>query len=184
MTRRFIPARRALAWPGGAALLWLSLPAQEPTLPPAPDGGASEEPAAVIGAGTPAAGRQPVAIEDLVGRNWKLAAARDGAGQLDPAAAGQAITLVILAPVDGRVRLAGQSAVNRYFASATSEEAGQVRFDAVGGTEMAGPQPAMELETRYYALLGAATGIALDGNDLILSSDAGELRFVPDAEVR
>ncbi len=59
----------------------------------------------------------------------------------------------------GTYVLNGQSSVNQFFGSYAvksfdkAKQRGTIRMGAVGGTKMAGPEPLMRCEYRYYSLL-------------------------------
>lgn len=68
---------------------------------------------------------------------------------------------------DGTV--GGFAGVNRFSGSLASE--GPFLFTPLATTRMAGPPPAMELETRYLAALQQATAWKTEGDALVLSAD-------------
>ena len=70
----------------------------------------------------------------------------------------------------------GQSFCNHYSSSYTLD-GDALRFDAIGGTEMACEPEIMAAETAYVSALGAVTRVARDGDDLLLTGDDVELRF-------
>jgi len=63
----------------------------------------------------------------------------------------------------------GFAGVNRFSGSLASE--GPFLFAPLATTRMAGPPPAMELETRYLAALQQATEWKTEGDALVLSAD-------------
>lgn len=87
-----------------------------------------------------------------------------------PADAG--ITLRITGP--GKV--AGRSAVNRYFGGYTLGAAGAIQWTPFGATRMAGPPERMKLEDQYLKALESTTRAEVTAHGLILQS--------PDAATR
>lgn len=143
--------------------------------------GMEPEPEEAAGTGGAAAvERQPASIQDLAGSNWKLVEGSDARDALDLTAAADGIRLEIREPGEAGVGIGGRSSVNGYFSSATSEEAGKVTVAPIGATRMAGPEPAMELERRYFAALSASTTLETQGDALIFSGEDISLRFLPD----
>ena len=76
----------------------------------------------------------------------------------------QAPTLV----VEGR-SVSGFAGVNRFTGSLAAE--GPFLFEPLATTRMAGPPPAMELETLYLAALQQATGWEATSDTLVLSAE-------------
>ena len=76
----------------------------------------------------------------------------------------QAPTLVVA----GR-SVSGFAGVNRFNGRLAAE--GPFLFEPLAMTRMAGPPPAMELETLYVAALQQATGWKIEGDALVLSAD-------------
>ena len=72
----------------------------------------------------------------------------------------------------------GQSFCNHYSSTYTLD-GDALRFDGIGGTEMACEPEIMAAETAYVTALAAVTRIARDGDDLLLTGDDVELRFSP-----
>ena len=77
-------------------------------------------------------------------------------------------TLVV---ADGSV--SGFAGVNRFNGGLAAE--GPFLFTPLATTRMAGPPPAMELETRYLAALQQATAWKVEGDALVLSADGIEV---------
>lgn len=76
----------------------------------------------------------------------------------------QAPTLV----VEGR-SVSGFAGVNRFHGRLAAE--GRFLFEPLATTRMAGPPPAMELETLYVAALQQATGWKIEDDALVLTAD-------------
>ena len=70
----------------------------------------------------------------------------------------------------------GQSFCNHYF-SVYTLDGDALRFDGIGGTEMACEPEIMAAETAYVTALAAVTRIARDGDELLLTGTDVELRF-------
>ncbi|HJK77776.1 MAG TPA: META domain-containing protein [Methanocorpusculum sp.] len=66
----------------------------------------------------------------------------------------------------------GQAPVNLYFGSYT-ETADGLTFSAVGSTMMAGPEDAMNAESKFYEALGTVAGYKVVDGKLILTDAAG-----------
>ncbi|HSE07465.1 MAG TPA: META domain-containing protein [Nocardioidaceae bacterium] len=111
---------------------------------------------------------------DLDG-NWHLVEGRDGEGVL-----GLGQREVTLGFDDAAV--GGSSGCNVYGAQVLVEGA-SVRFDEIGGTEMACEPHVMDLERRFLAVLGAVQAAEVDGGTLRLSGPDSELTFERDAAV-
>ena len=70
--------------------------------------------------------------------------------------------------VDGE-SVSGFAGVNRFSGGLAAE--GPFLFGPLATTRMAGPAPAMELETRYLAMLQQATGWRIEESRLVLSAE-------------
>ena len=123
--------------------------------------------AAASGGGSPAV--------DVAGE-WELVSGT-AAGDPLPQPEGSRATLTF----DG-AEAGGQSFCNHYFSSYTLD-GDALRFDGIGGTEMACEPEIMAAETAFVTALGAVTRVARDGDDLLLTGDDVELRFGPVAPV-
>ncbi|MCZ9318667.1 MAG: META domain-containing protein, partial [Methanocorpusculum sp.] len=66
----------------------------------------------------------------------------------------------------------GQAPVNLYFGSYT-ETADGLTFSAVGSTMMAGPEDAMNAESKFYEALGTVAGYKVVDGKLFLTDAAG-----------
>ena len=117
--------------------------------------------AAASGGGSPA--------PDVAG-DWELVSGTAAGGPLPQPDGGRA-TLTF----DG-TEAGGQSFCNHYF-STYSLDGDALRFEGIGGTEMACEPEMMAAETAFVTALGAVTTIARDGDDLLLTGDDVELRF-------
>ena len=118
----------------------------------------------------------PVAAEpEMVawqGGEWKLVKLiRDG--EQVPLLDGSNITATFYTM--GRV--AGMASVNRYFGSYQLGAEHRIIWTtpAFGATRMAGPQPLMRQEQMFLDALGRATRAHVDGADLVLDSDDGNV---------
>jgi len=67
-------------------------------------------------------------------------------------------------------RVSGRSGCNDYFAAVVASAPGELRFNAMGATRMACPEPKMEVERRYLKVLAAASGYSFRGGRLVLVS--------------
>ena len=108
---------------------------------------------------------------DVAG-DWELVSGTS-AGEPLPQPDGVPATLTF-----GDDEAGGQSFCNHYFSS-YSLDGDSIRFDGIGGTEMACEPEIMAAETAYVTALGAVTRIARDGDALVLTGDGVELRFGP-----
>ncbi len=93
---------------------------------------------------------------------------------------GDALVLITGRPITFSVdnaQIAGNFACNWYGGPITIED-GAIAIGPTSMTEMACSEDgAMELEAAYLAALGRVTGVALEGKELVLTSDGVELRF-------
>jgi heat shock protein HslJ len=74
-------------------------------------------------------------------------------------------------------RLSGFGGCNRYTGQVEERTPGSLVIGPLAATKMACPSPMMEVEDRYFAVLGRATQYRLTGSRLILSGPSGELAF-------
>jgi heat shock protein HslJ len=119
--------------------------------------------AAASGGGSP--------VPDVVGE-WELVSGTSAGSPLpQPDGARAMLTF------DG-ADATGQSFCNHY-GSTYSLDGEALRFDGIGGTEMACEPEIMAAETAYVTALAAVTTAARDGDDLLLTGDDVELRFRP-----
>jgi heat shock protein HslJ len=110
----------------------------------------------------------PVALQPS--GEWLLSA-----GTVD----GQQLNLVADAPVTFVVEgsnVSGRSACNQYFGQFALVD-GHVSLSGLGGTEMACEEPIMTLEGAYLAGLVKVDAARMEGDALVLSGPATELRF-------
>ena len=70
-------------------------------------------------------------------------------------------------------RVSGFGGCNRYFGQVTEKSPGAIAIGPLAGTRMACHDPAMELETRFYAAMSRATRYSFVGGRLVLSSIDG-----------
>jgi heat shock protein HslJ len=135
------------------------------------------------GPGEPAdAGDGGTAVDPFGDTTWELTS-----GTVD----GEDLVLVDGAPVtltvtDGQA--AGRSACNNYFGELVVDGS-SVTPGVFGSTEMACMEDGvMELEAAYLGAMQTVTGVAVEGEELVLTGEGVELRFaaqpeVPDAEL-
>lgn len=116
--------------------------------------------------------------EGLYQHSWKLAEIGP-LGALRPIPPEFTITLQF----EKELRIYGQSACNRYFATYHLDGA-RPRFQSVGATRMMCREPAMALEGEYFAALEHVETYQLQADRLTLYSDQGKsiLLFRPAAE--
>ncbi len=143
------------------ALLALTACAQDPVADPAPEA----DPAPVSDAEI-AEGQNLEA--EIVGHTWVLTHI-DG----EEAAEGSAATTTLAE--DGKVE--GFGGCNRYFGTYTLL-GDTLEVAPLASTKMACPPPLMDLEDRFLERLEAARYLRLDGSELTLTGDEGELVFV------
>ena len=112
---------------------------------------------------------EPPAAVDPSGE-WQLVA-----GSVD----GQGLTLPPDVPVTFVVEgsgVSGRSGCNQYFGEFTLVN-GKVTLGGLGGTEMACEEPIMALEAAYLGGLAKVDAARMDGEALVLTGPAVELRF-------
>jgi heat shock protein HslJ len=119
--------------------------------------------AAASGGGSP--------VVDVAG-DWELASGMSGGKPL-PLPDGGRATLSF-----DDAQAGGQSFCNHY-SSTYSLDGEALRFDGIGGTEMACEPEIMAAETAYVTALKAVTTVSRDRDDLVLTGDDVELRFSP-----
>jgi heat shock protein HslJ len=92
---------------------------------------------------------------------------------------GQTLTLPPDVPVTLVVEgsgVSGRSGCNQYFGEFTLVD-GRVTLGGLGGTEMACEEPIMALEAAYLGGLAKIDSARMDGETLVLTGPAVELRF-------
>jgi heat shock protein HslJ len=92
---------------------------------------------------------------------------------------GQTLTLPPDVPVTLVVEgsgVSGRSGCNQYFGQFTLVD-GRVTLGGLGGTEMACEEPIMALEAAYLGGLAKIDSARMDGETLVLTGPAVELRF-------
>jgi len=92
---------------------------------------------------------------------------------------GQTLTLPPDVPVTLVVEgsgVSGRSGCNQYFGEFTLVN-GRVTLGGLGGTEMACEEPIMALEAAYLGGLAKVDSARMDGETLVLTGPAVELRF-------
>lgn len=73
--------------------------------------------------------------------------------------------------------MAGFGGCNRYTGQVHDTAPGAISIGPVAATKMACPPPAMEVESRYFAILSPVTQYRVAGSRLVLSGPSGELAF-------
>jgi len=73
-------------------------------------------------------------------------------------------------------QVSGRSGCNQYFGEFTLVD-GRVTLGGLGGTEMACEEPIMALEAAYLGGLAKVGAARMDGETLVLTGPAVELRF-------
>lgn len=112
---------------------------------------------------------------DAIKGDWTLTHIRGEAINLPADARGPYITF------DPEGRVSGLGGVNRFMGgfdgSKLSE--GRLMFSPLAMTMMAGPQPLMDLESRFGQAIDQVRRARIEGNELFLTDDAGAelLRF-------
>ena len=119
-------------------------------------------------AGTPAGG---TTTDQVVGE-WELVSGT-AAGAVLPKPSRASATLLL----DG-TRAGGRSFCNHY-GTRYSLDGDTIRFEGLGGTEMACAPAVMTAERAYLSALSAVDTVTMDGEDLLLTGDDVELRFEP-----
>ena len=125
--------------------------------------------AACGGASSSTPPSEPPAAVDPSGE-WRLVQ-----GAVD----GQALMLLPDVPITLVVEgsgVSGRSACNQYFGEFTIVD-GRVTLGGLGGTEMACEEPIMTLEAAYMSGLAKVDTARMDGETLVLTGPAVELRF-------
>jgi heat shock protein HslJ len=114
--------------------------------------------------------------EGLNQHAWKLA-------EMGPVAAPRPIPpeFTITLQFEGDSRIHGKSACNHYFGT-FQRDGSQLRFQAIGATQMWCSEPAMALEDEYFAALQSVETYQLQADQLALYYDQGKslLRFLRD----
>lgn len=100
----------------------------------------------------------------LAGTKWKLAAWSISAQAADEFET----TLEFEAD-----QLGGTAPVNSYGGGYTTKSGGAIEIGDINRTLMAGPEPAMQAEDRYFALLEQVKRYSAEGNELTLSDANG-----------
>ncbi|MEI7434154.1 MAG: META domain-containing protein [Methanomicrobiales archaeon] len=95
----------------------------------------------------PGAETGQVADSTLANTGWQLVSYTSGNAQV-PVATGSKITLKF----NGDGSIGGSGGINLYFGSYT-QNGNSITFGPLGCTEMAGPEPLMDQESRYFSLL-------------------------------
>ncbi|MGH2371648.1 MAG: META domain-containing protein [Chloroflexota bacterium] len=127
----------------------------------------------VLAGGAPVSPLPPGAGNALAGTSWRLVAFEEGQPPLE----GSEITLEFAAQ---ERRAGGRASVNHYTSAVTIQE-DQLTFGPIISTKIAGPEPLMEQEARYFAALEQTRSYRLAAGQLTLF-DAGNqplLVFVP-----
>jgi heat shock protein HslJ len=130
------------------------------------------------GPGEPAdAGDGDVAVDPFGDSTWELTSGTVGGEDL-VLVDGSPVTLTV---TDGQA--SGRSACNNYFGELVVDGS-SVTPGMFGSTEMACMEEGvMELEAAYLGAMQTVTGVAVEGEELVLTGDDVELRFVAQPEV-
>ena len=75
------------------------------------------------------------------------------------------------------VRMSGLGGCNRYAGQVQETAPGALAVGHLATTKMACPPPAMDVESRYFAMLAQVTHYRLAGSRLVLGGPSGELAF-------
>jgi putative lipoprotein len=117
---------------------------------------------------TPSAADKAPSLASLAGATWTLVSL-----------GGQPLPTDLRPPTavfDG-VRVSGLGGCNRYAGQIDETAPGTIAVSPLAATKMACPPPAMDVESRYFALLAQVTHYRLAGSRLVLSGPSGELAF-------
>ena len=115
---------------------------------------------------------EPPPPAKLEGTYWKLVDL-DGAPVVAPDADGGGEPHLLLDP--NNKRAVGSGGVNRFSGSYTSDNNGALRFSPLAATKMAGPEPMMKQEDKFFAALSATTGYSLNDQTLELKGEGRTL---------
>ncbi|MDO8964920.1 MAG: META domain-containing protein [Coriobacteriia bacterium] len=102
---------------------------------------------------------------DLTGGEWTLTGS--SMSSTDMSATG------ITASFDGK-RIMGFSGVNQYGGDYTATSAGVLKLGELSSTMMAGPEPLMQVESAYLALLKDCDGYRIDAGTLTLTTGGND----------
>jgi heat shock protein HslJ len=108
----------------------------------------------------------------LEGTYWKLVEL-GGATVVAPDSSGGGEPHLMLDP--NNKRAVGSGGVNRFSGSYEVAGNGSLRFSPLAVTRMAGPEPMMQQEERFFAAFNATTGYVLSGETLELKGDGRTL---------
>ena len=172
------PLRIAATLSCALPLIWTACGGSDsPDAAPPPERPAAEAPtAAAPAAAAPTAPTAPKFAET----EWKLVALEPSRAEAIVPVTGAVPTLRfgILAGPDGVLRMVGYSGCNRFFGDYTAGDDGSLSLsEPLGMTEMACPEPVMDLETTLMEALANASGYSLDGAELTIRFAGGSLRF-------
>jgi heat shock protein HslJ len=113
-----------------------------------------------------------LSVGALAGDEWRLVHwTSDG----KPVALADGAQITLAVTPDGDV--SGSGSVNRYRGKMTLTDTGKVSWGGAGfaTTRMAGPQPLMDQEGRYLAVLAKVNTAAVDGRRLMLTGGGGSV---------
>lgn len=140
-----------------------------------PDAAPTQNPPGSTAALTPKPGNLTEAppAASLEGVDWFLESFGE-AGSLKSVLPGAEITLRF----DGsNGRFGGSGGVNRYFGGYQATDGKLTLTGPIGSTMMAGPQDAMDQESRYFTLLQTAESFKIEGKQLQITCGKTTLNF-------
>lgn len=118
----------------------------------------------VLAAGCAGAKEDPSMLE---GREWKAVEVREAGGELVPVPADVTVTARF-----AEERISGSGGVNSYGGSYTTSGSNLIAIGPVNATLMAGPEPAMSIESAYFAALETATRYRVTAGSLELLDES------------
>ena len=105
----------------------------------------------------------------LLEGNWKFVGYKDHKTCETP---NEKVTIAF-SKENGEIRANGRSFINGYFSDVeieTTSKSGDIKFNALGSTKMAGPEAEMNCEQLFFETLDAVTNFEVKGSELILKS--------------
>ncbi len=103
----------------------------------------------------------------LEGREWKAVEVREAGGGLVPVPADVTVSARF-----AEARVSGSGGVNSYGGAYTVSGSNQIAIGPVNATLMAGPEPAMSVESAYFAALETATRYRVTADTLELLDES------------
>jgi heat shock protein HslJ len=108
-------------------------------------------------------------LSSLAGTSWQATGINNGREAVVSQAGTEKVTATFAE--DGTI--SGSGGCNTYSGTFTTGEGGAITIGPVAATEMACPEPAMQIEQTYFAALGNATTYELEGSTLTLRDANG-----------